>query len=209
MKPDPEKDAREAALIRKNQRMGLAVVVVVAVMVGVSFAAVPLYNLFCRVTGFGGTTQVSQSLPDHVLEREVVIKFNASTARDMLWQFTPEQREITVKIGQKGLTAFRAYNPSDKPSVGTAIYNVTPLKAGKYFHKIQCFCFDEQVLEPHQLASMPVMFYVDPSMDEDPDMRDVHTITLSYTFFNAASSALESAMEGFYNQQSGDIKTTN
>lgn len=209
MKPDTEKDAREAELIRKNQRMGLAVVVVVAVMVGVSFAAVPLYNLFCRVTGFGGTTQVSQSLPDHILDREVVIKFNASTARDMLWQFTPEQREITVKIGQKGLTAFRAYNPSDKTSVGTAIYNVTPLKAGKYFHKIQCFCFDEQVLEPHQLASMPVMFYVDPSMDEDPDMRDVHTITLSYTFFNAASSALESAMEGFYNQESGDIKTTN
>ena len=209
MKNKNHESSREQDLIRKNQRMGLIVMAVVVGMVGMSFAAVPLYSLFCRVTGFGGTTQVAQSLPDHILDREVIIKFNASTARDMIWKFSPEQREITVKLGQKGLTAYSAYNPSDNSTVGTAIYNVTPLKAGKYFHKIQCFCFDEQVLEARQHASMPVMFYVDPSMDDDPDMRDVHSITLSYTFFNAESSALESAMEGFYNQNSGDIKTTN
>lgn len=186
-------------LIAKNRRMGFIVMGIVVFMVGLSFAAVPLYDLFCRVTGFGGTTQVSQALPDQVLERKVIIKFNANTSRDMPWQFKPLEREIEVQLGQRGLTSYESYNPTSLPVTGTAIYNVTPLKAGKYFHKIQCFCFDEQLLNPHQRMDMPVMFYVDPAMNDDPNLDDVEVITLSYTFFKTESKALEEALDKFYN----------
>jgi cytochrome c oxidase assembly protein subunit 11 len=185
---------------RKNTRTGLIILAVVIGMTGLSFASVPLYRLFCQVTGFGGTTQVSAELPKTELAREVIIKFNADIGRDMPWKFKPEQREIKVHLGQKGLTAFHATNKSDLPITGTAVYNVTPLKAGKYFHKVQCFCFGEQTLQPKEDVSMPVMFFVDPKMDEDPNMRDVQTITLSYTFYRAESEELDQAMQGFYNQ---------
>jgi len=188
-------------LARKNARTGLAVLAFVIFMVGVSFAAVPLYDLFCRVTGFGGTPQVSEALPDQVLDRTVSVKFNADTSRDMPWRFRPEQREVEIRIGQRGLTAYEAYNPKAEPTGGTAIYNVTPLKVGKYFHKIQCFCFDEQILEAGQRVSMPVMFYVDPAMAEDPNMDDVTTITLSYTFFALGSEELDEALEAYYNKE--------
>lgn len=196
-------------LVRKNARTGLIVIAVVFGMIGLSFASVPLYNLFCRVTGFGGTTQVSDALPGQVLERTVTIKFNSEAARDMPWDFRPEMREINVKLGARGLTAFHAVNKASEPVTGTAIYNVTPLKAGKYFHKIQCFCFDEQTLAPHEEISMPVMFYVDPKMNEDPNMDDVKAITLSYTFFRAESKALDDAIEGFYNDDQDAIENTN
>lgn len=192
-------------LIRKNARTGLAVFFVVCGMAGLAFAAVPLYDLFCRVTGFGGTTQVSEALPGEILDRVITIKFNADTSRDMLWDFKPEMREIDVRIGERGLTAYSARNTSDKPTAGTAIYNVTPLKAGQYFHKIQCFCFDEQILAPQEEVSMPVMFYVSPELDQDPNMDDVSTITLSYTFFPAESKELDDALEAFYNQENADI----
>ena len=128
-------------LSRKNARLGLIVLGVVAGMIGLAYASVPLYGLFCRVTGFGGTTQVSSSLPDVVLERRVIIQFNADTDPHLPWVFKPEQREIEVQLGQRGVTSFYAKNEADQPVTGTALYNVTPLKAGKYFHKIQCFCF--------------------------------------------------------------------
>ena len=187
-------------LTRKNARTGLMVVLVVVVMVGVSFASVPLYDLFCRVTGFGGTTQTAETLPNQVIDREITIQFNADTNRDLPWDFVPEERSIKVKLGQRGLTAYIARNRQQHPTVGTALYNVTPLKAGKYFHKIQCFCFDEQVLAPNEEVSMPVLFYVDPALNDDPNMNDVHTITLSYSFFPAASKALEEALDAFYNE---------
>lgn len=186
-------------LQQKNARLGLTVLAVVLTMVGVSFAAVPLYDMFCRVTGFGGTTQVSDALPGTISDRVVTIKFNAATSRGMPWDFKPEMREIDVNLGARGLTAYTTTNKLNKPTGGTAIYNVTPLKAGKYFHKIQCFCFDEQVLGPRQEVSMPVMFYVDPAMDDDPNLKDVSTITLSYTFFPADSKELDEALEAFYN----------
>lgn len=192
-------DGKQHDLVRKNARMGLMVAGVILAMLALSFAAVPMYSLFCRVTGFGGTTQTAQSLPGHVLERTVRVQFNADTNRNLPWQFRPEQRAVTVRLGERGLAAFEAYNKTTKPTAGTAVYNVTPLKAGQYFHKIQCFCFDEQVLEPGQRVSMPVMFYVDPALDKDPNMNDVQTITLSYTFFPADSKTLDDALEAFYN----------
>jgi cytochrome c oxidase assembly protein subunit 11 len=188
-------------LIRKNQRTGIAVLLCVLAMAALSFAAVPLYSLFCRVTGFDGTTQVAQTLPDKVLERSITVKFDAGTGRGMPWDFAPERREISLKIGERGLIAYKAKNLTDEAIVGTAVYNVMPLKAGKYFHKVQCFCFNEQTLGPHQEASLPVMFYVDPSLDEDPGMADVTAITLSYTFFRAESEELDRAMEAFYNAE--------
>jgi len=191
---------RHEEVSRKNARMGLTVLGVVLGMAALSYASVPLYDMFCRVTGFGGTTQVSETLPDEILERTVTIQFNADIGPKLNWDFKPEQRSIQVKLGQKGLTSYTARNKGALPTAGTAIYNVTPLKAGKYFHKIQCFCFDAQTLQAKQTVDMPVLFYVDPEMNEDPNMNDVKTITLSYTFFKAESKELEEALEDFYNQ---------
>jgi len=188
------------ALIRKNKAMGLAVLLIVCGMIALSFAAVPLYSLFCRVTGFDGTTQVAQAAPGEILERQITVKFNADVNRQLPWDFSPEQREIAVRLGEKGLVAYSARNKAAQPVAGSALYNVTPLKAGKYFNKIQCFCFNEQILAPGQKVSMPVLFYVDPALDEDPSMNDVSVITLSYTFFKTESSALEQALEDFYNE---------
>lgn len=196
-KPDPNQDD----LARKNARLGLGVLAVVVVMLGLAFASVPLYDLFCRVTGFDGTTQVAESLPDTVLERTVIIKFNADIHKDLSWDFRPEMREITVHLGQKGLTAYHARSRSDQALTGTAVYNVTPFKAGKYFHKIECFCFGEQTLQPHEDVSMPVLFYVDPAMADDPHMDDVKVITLSYNFYRSETKALDQAMEAFYNAE--------
>lgn len=186
-------------LIKKNARTGGVVLLVVAGMIALSFASVPLYNLFCSVTGYGGTTQTSSALPDKVLERDMEIRFNTQTSKDLPWSFTPDLHATTIKVGARGLASFTAENLSHTPTTGTAIYNVTPPKAGKYFHKIQCFCFDEQTLQPDQSVSMPVMFYVDPSIADDPNMEDVKTITLSYSFFPADTKALEDAMDAFYN----------
>ncbi|HCQ70955.1 MAG: cytochrome c oxidase assembly protein [Alphaproteobacteria bacterium] len=188
-------------LAKKNARMGMSVFLVVLVMLGLAFASVPLYDLFCRVTGFDGTTQVSEALPDTVLDRQVVIKFNADTHKSLPWDFKPEMREISVKLGQKGLTAYHAKNNSDQTVVGSAVYNVTPFKAGKYFHKIECFCFGEQSLQAGEDVSMPVLFYVDPSMAEDPHMDDVKVITLSYNFYKSETKELDEALEAFYNAE--------
>lgn len=185
---------------KKNARLGLTILAVVFGMAGLAYASVPLYDLFCRVTGYGGTTQVSQALPDNVIDRTVTINFNANVSRNMPWDFAPEQRSIDVKLGQKGITAFLAHNKAREATSGTAIYNVTPLKAGKYFHKVQCFCFDQQTLQAGQQVSMPVLFYVDPKMNDDPNMNEVKTITLSYSFFPAESEDLDQALEAFYNQ---------
>jgi len=152
----------------KNTKTLLAVFGVVFLMVGLAFASVPLYDLFCRVTGFGGTTQLSQSLPDKTLDRKMTVNFTTAVNSKLHWDFDAEQSSITLNIGQDALINFIAENNGDEPVAGTAVYNVTPLKAGKYFHKTQCFCFDYQILKPNQKMNFPVVFYIDPSIADDP-----------------------------------------
>lgn len=185
MSREPEKSPEERARRRDrgNRRMGLALAGVVAGMVGLSFAAVPLYSLFCQVTGYGGTTQVAEQVPDEPLERTIKVRFNADINPGLPWRFQPEQREVEVKIGESALVFYSAHNLSARETRGTAVFNVTPLKAGQYFQKVDCFCFTEQILKPGERVDMGVSFYIDPSVVEDASMDSVETITLSYTFF--------------------------
>jgi cytochrome c oxidase assembly protein subunit 11 len=161
----------------------LTCVACVAGMIGLAYAAVPLYRIFCQVTGYGGTTQAADAGSEVVLDRMVTIRFDANTARGMAWNFQAEQRQMTLRIGETGLAFYRASNPTTKAITGTATFNVTPPQAGAYFNKIECFCFTEQTLEPGASADMPVSFFVDPAIVDDPDVASVGTITLSYTFF--------------------------
>lgn len=183
----------------KNTRLLLGIFGAVFFMVGLSFASVPLYNMFCRVTGFGGTTQLSTQVPDTILDRQMTVKFTTSINQKLPWSFEAEKSQLKVNVGQEAFINFVAHNESNEALAGTAIYNVTPAKAGKYFMKTQCFCFDYQQLKANERTNMPVMFYLDPSLADDPNMEDVTTVTLSYTFFKADSSELDTALEGFYN----------
>ncbi len=189
-------------MARKNRRMVLFLALTIMVMVGLTFAAVPLYSMFCRTTGFNGTPIRAAALPRQATTRKVTVHFNADISPGLDWSFRPEQSDVTLMAGQKGFASFEARNNTNIPLTGSAIYNVIPEKVGKYFHKIQCFCFSEQTLEPHQKVSMPVIFFVDPAFAADIDMRDVDDITLSYTFFKSDTQALERAVEHFYNQPS-------
>ena len=156
---------------------------VIAGMLGLTAAAVPLYRLFCEVTGYGGTTQRADRAPDQASERTIKIRFNADIAEGLPWSFAPATREIEVRIGEQTLAFYRAHNSAARPITGTATFNVMPAKAGPYFSKIDCFCFTEQVLAAGQSADLPVSFFVDPAILDDPDTRDLRSITLSYTFF--------------------------
>lgn len=195
-------------MMDKNTRTLVTVLCVVASMGALAYASVPLYDMFCRITGYGGTTQVATSAPDKILDRTVTVKFNADVSRNFPWRFKPDEHQTVVKIGQQKLIAYHAKNISATPVAGTAIYNVSPPKAGKYFHKTQCFCFDRQVLKPGEDMQMPVVFFVDPKMADDRDMDDVTTITLSYTFFPADSKELDDALEAFYNTDETAIEAT-
>ncbi len=163
-------------------RTALKLVGVVIFMGAMAWAAVPFYDWFCRVTGFGGTPGVSAGATGEILDRTVRVRFDASKERDMPWEFRPVQREMEVRLGEMNLAFYEAYNPSDVAVAGTASYNVTPYGAGGYFTKIQCFCFEMQVLQPGERVEMPVSFYVDPDILNDREAHNVHTITLSYTF---------------------------
>ena len=165
-----------------SRRIALRLVGVVVVMGALSYAAVPFYDWFCRVTGFGGTTSVATAAPDQILDRTMKIRFDASLERGMPWKFRPMVNEMEIKVGETGIAFYEAYNPTDKPVAGRASYNVTPYAAGGYFAKIECFCFTEQVLQPGERVEMPVTFYVDPEIVKDPEGKFAHTITLSYTF---------------------------
>lgn len=178
-----ERDRDQTAAAGRNTRLALLLGGLVFGMIGLSFAAVPLYDLFCRVTGYGGTTQVADAAPEVVSERSIRIRFNADVNQRLPWSFRPEMREQELRIGENGLVFYQAKNLSARPTIGTAVYNVTPFKAGAYFHKVQCFCFEEQQLQPGEAMEMGVSFYVDPAILDDPDIDDLHTITLSYTFF--------------------------
>jgi cytochrome c oxidase assembly protein subunit 11 len=164
-------------------------VVFVAAMVGMSFAAVPLYRIFCQVTGYFGTTQRASTAPDAVIDRKVTIRFDSNIANGLGWSFRPEQRSITLKVGEVGEVAFFAENRSGTASSGTASFNVAPAEAGAYFNKLACFCFTEQTLAAGEKADMPVVFFVDPAIADNPELDGVDTITLSYTFFPAAAPA--------------------
>ncbi len=174
---------------KRNQRTAIMLFGLVAGMVGLSFAAVPAYRLFCQVTGFGGTTQVAESAPTEVSERRITVRFNADTHPGLPWAFQPEQRAVEVQVGESRLTFYKARNLADRPVSGVSTFNVTPQKAGPYFNKVQCFCFEDQVLQPGEEIEMGVSFFVDPAIEQDPNLADVKTITLSYTFFASLDDA--------------------
>jgi len=163
-----------------------ALIGVVVFMGAMAWAAVPFYNWFCKVTGYGGTTNVAEAGSDVILDKTIKIRFDASLERGMPWEFRPAQREMELRIGETGLAFYEAYNPTDRVVAGTASYNVAPYSAGAYFTKIDCFCFSEQVLQPGERAMMPVTFYVDPEIVDDADAKYAKVITLSYTFHETA-----------------------
>jgi len=168
-----------------NLKTGLLAGALAIAMVGMGFAAVPLYRLFCQVTGFDGTTMrvtEAQAATVQVSDRQIVVRFDANQ-RGLPWNFAPERATEKVTIGAKDMAIYIAENKSDQPITGTATFNVSPVQAGQYFTKIQCFCFTEQTLQPGQKMRMPVLFYVDPRIKDDPDAKDIEEITLSYTFY--------------------------
>jgi cytochrome c oxidase assembly protein subunit 11 len=168
---------------KNNSQLALSIFACAVGMVMLAYASVPLYRLFCAATGFGGTTQRALHAPGAVSERTIEVRFNADIAPDLPWKFTPGQKAMRVKIGEQGLTYFVTKNLANKPITGRAAYNVLPDNTGKYFTKVQCFCFINQTLGAGQEVNMPVSFYIDPAFLNDPEMKDVSTITLSYTFF--------------------------
>jgi cytochrome c oxidase assembly protein subunit 11 len=179
---------------RGIRRQGTTVVLLVAVvagMVGLSFASVPLYRIFCAATGYGGTTQRAAAAPQDVSKAVITVRFDSQTAPDLAWDFQPLVPEVKVHPGQQEQVFFRAVNRSNEGVTGRAVYNVTPTKTGIYFDKLQCFCFNEQYLAPGESKDMGVVFFVDPDLLKDPDTEDVKTITLSYSMFKATNQATE------------------
>lgn len=168
---------------------------VVVTMASLSFAAVPFYDWFCRVTGFGGTTAVAETGSDVILDRTVKVRFDASLEQGMPWQFRPVVPSMEIRIGETGLAFYEAHNPTDRPVAGTASFNVFPYAAGGYFTKIECFCFTEQVLQPGETVQMPVSFYVDPTMVDDVEGKFVQEIVLSYTFHETPLPEEQAALE--------------
>jgi cytochrome c oxidase assembly protein subunit 11 len=173
---------------------------VVLVMGALSWASVPFYDWFCRVTGFGGTTGVETAGSDKVLDQTIKIRFDASLERDMPWTFKPVERQMELKIGETGLAFYEAYNPTDRPVAGSASYNVFPYEAGGFFNKIACFCFEEQILAPGERVLMPVTFFVDPAIIDDLDAKHVQAITLSYTFYEIDLPEGHAALDAQANQ---------
>jgi cytochrome c oxidase assembly protein subunit 11 len=169
--------------VNQNGKTVLKLASVVVTMGALAWASVPFYDWFCRVTGFGGVTQEADSGSDVILDQTIKVVFDASKDRGMMWEFRPQQHDMTVRIGETGLAFYEAHNPTDRPIAGQASFNVAPYEAGAFFTKIDCFCFTEQVLMPGERIDMPVTFYVDPEMVEDRDAKFIKEITLSYTFY--------------------------
>ena len=178
----------------KNRTL-VQLVAVVITMTSLSFAAVPFYSWFCAVTGYGGTPQRAEAAPDRILDQVVKIRFDASVDQNMPWSFKPVVRTMDLRIGETGLAFYEAHNPTDRVIAGTASFNVFPDTAGGYFTKIDCFCFSEQVLQPGETVQMPVSFFVDPAIVDDPDGKFVHEITLSYTFHQTPLPEDQAALE--------------
>jgi len=211
-----EPSEREAPAASRNtaSRRGLtrdAVVasicgVVVVLMVGASYAAVPFYNWFCRATGFNGTTQVATSAPSGApLTRRMFVRFDSNVAPGLPWKFEPEQTEIEVRIGEVVTVFYTATNQSARTTVGQAAYNVAPLTVGAYFQKINCFCFTEQTMAAGEKREMPVVFYVDPALASDAENDGLNTITLSYTFYPVRDPAPKPVAAGEPDQRKGNL----
>jgi cytochrome c oxidase assembly protein subunit 11 len=184
-------DVLAAVRLKNRKRFMVGVsVAVVAFMVTLTYASAPLYRLFCQVTGFSGTTQVANKAPGAVAAAPIAVRFDANVAANMPWRFTPPD-PVEVRLGEQRQVAFTAVNLSKEPILGTATFNVAPFETGKYFNKIQCFCFTEQLLLPGERKEFSVLFFVDPAMANDDDAKDIPAITLSYTFYNKGRAALE------------------
>lgn len=179
-----EKTAAEQKKRKTNLAVAGGCVAFFSAMVGMAYAAVPLYAMFCQVTGYGGTTQRATQYSNRVLDREITVRFDANTA-GVPWEFEPVQREVTIKIGETKQVAYKATNKFSTPTTGRATFNVTPELAGAYFNKVECFCFTNQTLKAGETVDMPIVFYVDPDILKVPEMKNIKTITLSYTMFLA------------------------
>lgn len=169
--------------MQQNKKTLFICIAIFTLMVVISYASVPLYDLFCRTTGYGGTTGESITVPKKVLDRQIKVTFSAATDSNLPWEFKPLQNDVTVKIGEVGLAYYKAKNLSQSDITGMAVYNVTPEKAGIYFQKVQCFCFDQQLLNAGAEMPMPMTFFIDPSIADDPFMNDVSEINLHYIFY--------------------------
>ncbi len=182
-------NAMKQDLARRNRRTVIAAFSAVAGMVGVSFAAVPLYTLFCRVTGYGGTPMIGGPAAPGAGQQVITVRFDANTQPNLPWRFVPAAASQRLHVGEEGVAFYRARNLGDAPSTGISAYNVTPEVVGRYFHKTACFCFEEQTLAPGQEVDMPLAFWIDPRIAEDPNTSGIRTITVSYTFFRSLADA--------------------
>ena len=181
----------------RNARTAWTMVAIVGGMLGFAYASAPLYDLFCRTTGFGGTPKVAQAAGDRtVLDRTVEVRFDSNVDPNLAWRFEPLQRSVRVRLGEEMLVHYRATNVSQRPIVGTAAFNVVPEPAGPWFNKVQCFCFTEQLLQPGQSIDMPVVFFVDPEMNKDRRYDNIRAITLSYTFYEAKTERAKDLLGG-------------
>jgi cytochrome c oxidase assembly protein subunit 11 len=201
--PPPRSRQQQETLRKRNESLGLRMAALVVLTLGASYAFVPLYQIFCQATGYGGTVQTSSDASSTEAKlrdaagkpkKRITIFFNSDVSPRLPWQFVPSQRSISCETGETVLAFYRATNLTDKAIVGISTYNVTPMKAGLYFHKIQCFCFDEQRLRPHETVEMPILFYVDPDIVTDKNTADIDNLVLSYSFF-------------LVDQESGDPET--
>lgn len=182
-------DTTPATQSTRHRRIAIACVAFVMSMIGAAYASVPLYDLFCRMTGFGGATVVAEGLPERVIDRSFEVRFDSNVHAGLPWVFTPEAPSVTIRGGEVKTFHYTITNTSDRETWGIASYNVTPERTGGYFNKIQCFCFNEQKLGPGESIELPVVFFVDPAIDQDSNNDGVKTITLSYTFFAAEPKA--------------------
>lgn len=180
----------------KNARLAWTMVAIVGGMLGLAYAAVPLYQAFCKATGFAGTPLVAKEGERPVIARTVEVRFDSNTDANLPWRFQPVERSVKIHLGEEKLVFFRATNLSQRPIVGTATYNVTPEWTAGWFNKIQCFCFTEQLLQPGQSVDMPVLFFVDADMNKERRYDDVRTITLSYTFYEAKTERAKTLLGG-------------
>jgi len=187
---DPEEKKTIARPVgrRRNSTVVTGLLVILVGMGTLVYYSVPLYRLFCQVTGFGGTTRAAEAAPVSVIDREITVRFDANVASGLPWQFVAP-RPVTLRLGEEQVVAYKGKNISSEPYLGTATFNVTPFKTGEYFNKIECFCFTEQLLLPGEDKEFTVSFFVDPKLAEDPNVKDVSTITLSYTFFDQGADA--------------------
>jgi cytochrome c oxidase assembly protein subunit 11 len=204
--PQPPAKATQRRGLTRDAMVASICGFVVVFMVGASYAAVPFYNWFCRATGFNGTTQVAEAAPSGApLERKIAVRFDSNVAGGLPWKFEPEQTEINIKIGQVVTIYYTVTNQSARTTTGQAAYNVAPLTVGKYFTKINCFCFTEQTMAPGETRQMPVVFYVDPSVVKDSDNDGLNTITLSYTFYPVRDPAPKPLAEGEPDKRKGAL----